>query len=203
MQYDLQVSLNFFFVFSETKQRVVTNIHMQNHKSKATKMVESERERESTFGFARAEKLEREMRRWRWNPREGAGMEREWGGSGRVRNGPRGRENEGALKSARERVRERSRNWKRRRGSHRHLIGHQTQHKVSEVVVVVAVGRMNERQREKTNGVRCSGAIWIWLICMTRNWKKKKYRERERESGGALFYFLFGFLWSGEGDCLS
>lgn len=72
MQYDLQVSLS-FFVFSETKQRVVTNIHMHNHKSKATKMVESE----STFGFARAEKLEREMRRWRWNPREGAGMERE------------------------------------------------------------------------------------------------------------------------------
>jgi len=30
-----------------------------------------------SFGFARAEKLEREMRRWRWNPREGAGMERE------------------------------------------------------------------------------------------------------------------------------
>ena len=203
MQYDLQVSLNFFFVFSETKQRVVTNIHMQNHKSKATKMVESERERESTFGFARAEKLEREMRRWRWNPREGAGMEREWGGSGRVGNGPRGRENEGAWKSARERVRERSRNWKRRRGSHRHLIGHQTQHKVSEVVVVVAVGRMNERQREKTNGVRCSGAIWIWLICMTRNWKKKKKKKIQRESGGALFYFLFGFLWSGEGDCLS
>ena len=46
---------------------------MHNHKSKATKMVESE----STFGFARAEKLEREMRRWRWNPREGARMERE------------------------------------------------------------------------------------------------------------------------------
>ena len=44
------------------------------------------------------------------------------------------------------------------------MIGHQTQHKVSEVVVVVVVvGRMNEKQRErereKTNGVRCSGAI--------------------------------------------
>ena len=127
-------------------------------------------------------------------------MEREWGGSGRVGNSPRGRENEGALKSAWERVRERSWNWKRRRGSHRHLIRHPTQHKVSEVVVVVAVGRMNERQRERRQMV-CAARVRFesdWFVWPEIEKKKKIQREREREWRCTfLFSVWVSLIWRG------
>ena len=82
------------------------------------------------------------------------------------------------------------------------MIGHQTQHKVSEVVVVVVVvvGRMNEKQTERERE-REREHKWCALLGCDLNLidlydqkLEKKKKNTERESGGALFYFLFGFL---------